>query len=330
VTTDATERLVNLALYLAAARGPVTRERIRTDVAGYPLASEQDEAAFARMLERDKKDLRAAGLVIESDAEGNYRLNAGATFAAGVTLAPEEAAAVRAVGVALLADPSFPFAEELRFALAKIATALESPESSVRALTADEEPRRQGTTVALLGDAVTACKRVTFAYTNSLGEPKRHEIEPYGLFARDGRWYLVGRDTALDESRTYTVGRIRELAVNPAKPETPDFARPDEFDVASFIGLPFQYGREEFAVTLAFEPGEAWRAAGLAVGKGEIAMIPGGGAVWRVVARDRRRLLRWVVENGPGISVVEPDDLARELAEGLHAAAAVNGGVHNG
>jgi len=330
VTTDATERLVNLALYLAATRGPVTRARIRTDVAGYPPATQQDEAAFARMLERDKKDLRAAGLVIESDAEGNYRLNSGATFAAGVTLAPEEAAAVRAVGVALLADPSFPFAEELRFALAKIATALESPESPVRALTADEEPKRQGSAVGVLGDAITACKRVTFDYTNSLGELKRHEVEPYGLFARDGRWYLVGRDTALGESRTYTVSRARELTVNAAKPETPDFSRPEEFDVASFIGLPFQYGRDEFPATLGFEPGEAWRAAGLAVGKGEITSTANGGAAWSVVARDRRRLLRWVVENGPGIAVLEPTDLAQELAEGLRAAALVNGGVERG
>ncbi len=328
--TDATERLVNLALYLAAARGPVTRQRIRTDVAGYPTAAEQDEAAFARMLERDKKDLRGAGLVIDSDAEGNYRLDASATFAAGVTLSAEEAAVVRVVGVALLADPSFPFAPELRFALAKIATALEAPDSPVRALTADEEPRRQGSTVAVLSDAVTASKRAAFDYTNSLGETKPHEIEPYGLFARDGRWYLVGRDTALDQTRTYTVSRIRELAVNAAKPESPDFERPIEFDVASFIGLPFQYGRKELAATLAFEPGEAWRATGLAAGKGELTTGPDGSVTWRVIARDRRRLLRWAVENGPGISVLGPADLAEELSTGLRAAATANGGALRG
>lgn len=328
--TDATERLVNLALYLAAARGAVTRQRIRADVAGYPPAAQQDETAFARMLERDKKDLRAAGLVIESDAEGNYRLDAAATFATGVTLAPEEAAAVRAVGVALLADPSFPFAEELRFALAKIATALETPDAPVRALTADEEPRRQGSAVAALSDAVATSKLASFEYTNSLGGTKPHDVEPFGLFARDGRWYLVGRDTLLDETRTYTVGRIHDLSVNAIKPETPDFVRPAEFDVANFIGLPFQYGREQLDATLAFEPGEAWRAAGAAAGKGELATGTDGSVTWRVLARDRRRLLRWVVENGPGISVIEPSDLAEELASGLHAAAMANGGATHG
>lgn len=328
--TDATERLVNLALYLAAARGPVRRERIRTEVAGYPPSSQQDEAAFARMLERDKKDLRAAGLVIESDAEGNYHLDPGSTFAAGVTLAPEEAAAVRAVGVALLADPSFPFAEELRFALAKIATALETPDAPVRALTADEEPERQGTSVSALGEAVAARKLASFEYTNSLGDTKPHRIEPFGLFARDGRWYVVGRDTTLDQTRVYAVGRIRDLSVNTARPETPDFERPVGFDVASFIGLPFQYGHDELAVTLVIEPSQAWRAPGLASGKGELTTRPDGSVEWSVLARDRRRLLRWVVENGPGISVAAPAGLAEELVAGLASAAALNGGAPRG
>ena len=34
--SDAVERLINLALYLADAREPVTAERIRADVFGYP------------------------------------------------------------------------------------------------------------------------------------------------------------------------------------------------------------------------------------------------------------------------------------------------------
>lgn len=327
---DATERLVNLALYLAGARGPVKRERIRAEVAGYPSPAEQDEAAFARMLERDKKDLRAAGLVIESDAEGNYTLDPAATFAAGVTLAPEEAAAVRAVGVALLADPSFPFANELRFALAKIATALDSPEAPVRALTADEEPARQGGTVAQLETAIAGRKTVAFGYVNSLGASKPHDLEPYGLFTREGRWYLVGRDRTIDEVRTYTVARMSDVSPNTSRPETPDFERPADFDVASFIGLPFQYGAAPFEAVLAFEPSEAWRAEALTAGKGTLERGADNGAVWRVNARDRRRLLRWVVENGPGISVVEPTDLAKELDEGLRAAAAVNGGGPRG
>ncbi|MHB9004360.1 MAG: helix-turn-helix transcriptional regulator, partial [Coriobacteriia bacterium] len=163
---DPTERLVNLAFLLGAERGHVTAVRIRDEVAGYGDEN-QDEAAFKRMLERDKKELRAMGLVIESDAEGNYRLDQGATFASRISLEPGEAAALRAVGMALLDDPSFPFAHELRFALAKIASALREHAPRAVAHTADENPELQGELVALLNDAVQSRKTARFGYTNS-------------------------------------------------------------------------------------------------------------------------------------------------------------------
>lgn len=324
--SDATERLVNLAMYLSSARGPVRAEDIRAAVEGYPSVAEQDEDAFKRMLERDKEDLRDAGFVIESDAEGNYRLDPRATFAAEVTLTAEEAATVRAVGLALLADPSFPFANDLRFALAKIATALDHPDTPVSARTADERPEAQAAAVADLDRAIESRKNVHFEYTNSFDEDKRHEVEPYGLFVRDGRWYLVGRDISLAEERVYAVTRMRAITVNPARPKSPDFERPAGFDVATFIALPFQYGHDEFEATLAFSPREAWRVPLLTAGRGATEQDAEGRVFWRVIARDRARLLRWIVENGPGISVEAPADLAAALLGGLERAAALHEG----
>lgn len=325
---DPTERLVNLAFLLGAERGPVTAVRIRDEVAGYGDAS-QDEAAFKRMLERDKKELRAMGLVIESDAEGNYRLDRGATFASQVALEPAEAAAMRAVGMALLDDPSFPFAHELRFALAKISSALHEHAPRAVAHTADENPGVQGELVAQLNDAVQSRKTARFGYTNSYGQRKSHAIEPYGIFARDGRWYVVGRDTDIDEIRVYTVARVTDLTISVVKPGTPEFERPRDFDVSGYIGLPFQYGAEEFTALLQFTPGEAWRARSLSAGKGEIESATDGAALWRVAARSRTGLLRWIVENGPGISVIEPVDLAQEYAHALDRVAALHGGGRN-
>ena len=56
---ETVERIVNLAMYLSAARAPVTWEDIRTEVAGYP--PDQNRDAFLRMFERDKKQLRESG-----------------------------------------------------------------------------------------------------------------------------------------------------------------------------------------------------------------------------------------------------------------------------
>ena len=324
--SEAVERLLNLALYLADAREPVTAARIRADVAGYAPPSEQDEAAFLRMFERDKDQLRTAGFLIEGDERGRYLLDRARTFAAPLELTAEETAAVRAAGTAMLGDPSFPYAEDLRLALAKLATGIDTDAVAAAARLADEDPARQGATVAALSAAASRGKRARFAYTNSYDASAPHEIEPYGLFLHDGRWYAVGLDVARDEVRTYAVARIGELAVDTARPATRDFERPDDFDVKRYVMLPFQYGpaAEEFEAVLRFEPEVAWRAEGLAAGQGELASDNAGALAWRIPARSRQRLLRFVVEHGPGVSIVAPADLADELRASLKEVAALH------
>ena len=143
--TDAVERVVNLALFLAAARGPVTAERIRAEVFGYP--EDQDDAAFLRMFERDKDDLKRMGFAIDGDAEGNYRLDSSATYASAIELTPAETSALRVAGAALVDDPSFPFSADLRLALAKVSAEVEAGDPAVSARLADEyarAPRRDG------------------------------------------------------------------------------------------------------------------------------------------------------------------------------------------
>jgi proteasome accessory factor B len=322
---DAVERLVNLAFYLADAPEPVTAERIRVDVDGYD--TEQDEVAFNRMFERDKEILREAGLAIVSDDGLTYRLDRAATFATGVELSPDEAAAVRAAGAAMMADPSFPFPADLRLALAKVSSAVDAGPVAAASRLADEEPARQGETVALLADAAERRKRVTFDYTNTRGEKAPHEIEPYGLFLHDGRWYLVGRDTAKSETRTYTVSRAQRISIDPARPKSPDFERPGDFDVRSFLRLPFQYGpaAEHFEAHVRFDSSAAWRASALAGGQGMLTSRDDGGVDWLVSAANERALARFVLENHPGISLVGPPEAVAVLHDGLRRVVAHHG-----
>ncbi|HSK47611.1 MAG TPA: WYL domain-containing protein [Coriobacteriia bacterium] len=321
---SAVERLVNLALFLAAASGTVTAVRIREEVAGYPEGA--DDAAFKRMLERDKEVLRSAGLAIRSTDEGDYSLDRSATYVAPFSLSSGEAAAVRAAGVALLDDPSFPFSEDLRLALAKISAEIEGPSITATASLADEDPARQGVLVAELSSAASRCKLVTFDYTNTSGATASHTLEPYGLFLHGGRWYLVGRDTQKHEVRTYTVARIGALVVNASAPKSADFERPAGFDVAAFIRLPFQYGPEsgEFVATLRLNRPASWRAAVLTGGRGDLT-TDADVAVWTIAARDQQRLLRFVIENGPGIEVLGPPELLDSLRDGLRTARSHHG-----
>lgn len=325
--SDAVERLINLALFLASAREPVTAERIRADVAGYPALAEQDQAAFLRMFERDKDQLRTSGFLIDGDETGSYTLDRAATFAAPIDLTAEETAAVRTAGTAMLSDPSFPYADDLRLALAKIATGIDVDSVPAAARLADEDPARQGTVVAELSSAASRGKRARFHYTNSYGTSAPHDVEPYGLFLHDGRWYLVARDLDRDETRTYTVARMESVTVEKARPATRDFERPSDFDVRTFVRLPFQYGptSEEFEALVRFEPSAAWRAPSLAADQGTLATEADGAVTWRVHASSRARLLRFTIEHGPGLSVIEPAAIAADLTRGLEEVVRAHG-----
>lgn len=322
--TDPVERVVNLAYYLADQKHPVSINRIRTEVTGYP--EDQDDAAFNRMFERDKDDLRRFGYVIEGESDGQYRLDGRATFASSTTLSPEEAATLRVVCTALLDDPAFPFAEDLRFALVKLSMTDDgqtphSDEVPAVSRLADEDPEDQGANVSALDEAVRGRKTVEFDYTNSRGEDKRHTIEPYGLFAHSGRWYVVGRDRDLDEIRTYCVSRLAGMKPNSRAPRTPDFERPADFDVAAFTALPFQYGSTDpVTVRLRLTGDAARRSADLCAGKGSLS-VDGDSLTWEVGVRNTERLLRWVIENGPGIRITHPKALADEMAARLSALA---------
>lgn len=325
--TDSVERLLNLAMFLANSAEPVTIQRCREAVVGYdPEAADE---AFARMFERDKKTLRASGIVIKtSDAEGTeaYYVDLEETFAAPVEFTSDDLTVLGLASASLGHDPSFPFGADLHLALAKLA--LETTDGRVAnpGRLADEEPTRQGRVAAKLADAATARKRVTFEYTNRQGRHAHRDVEPYGVYSKDGRWYVVGRDVDAGAERVFALSRIERLAVHDAKPGSPDFERPADFDVAAWAMLPFQIGPAEaaFEARVRFAPNETWRAPRLSAGRGRIELRDDGTAVWIVKARDGASLARWVVENGPGVSVEAPAQVADLLRSGLDAVVAAH------
>lgn len=328
--TDATERIINLALYLAAGSRPASAEEVRANITGYPAG--QDDAAFARMFERDKEVLREAGLVLSVDrTEGteSYRLDASATYAGRITLDPRETMELRAAGLAMLADPSFPYGEDLRFALAKLMAGADVPDvpsaPALTALTADEDPKAQGAAVALLTDAATLRKRVRFAYTGAHGKHSAREVEPWGLFAREGRWYLVGRDPAAGATRVFAVSRMRDTTMHETRPKTPDFQPPADFDVRRWMVMPFQFGPTRTDAVLSFSGATARRAEVLTAGQGALSAGPEGVVIWRVPVADEALLARWVAETGPGVEILEPASARETLLAGLRRAVARHG-----
>ncbi len=311
---DPGERQVNLALFLAKNRGFVSAEQLRAEGLGYP--EDQDSAAFLRMFERDKEALRAAGIAIEIDEDERYRIDRAGTFAGEVTLSAAETATIRTAVAALASDASFPFADDLAIALAKLGQGAPAPVPVATAL-ADEDPGAQGSSAAIAAEAISARKLLSFDYTNAKGQSRPHEVAPYGIFFREGRWYLVGLDTSMGAIRVYALKRATGIKMNSDAPKTPDFERPEGFAVADFSLLPFQYGDDTVEAVVRFSAEDAWRAPRLSGGNGVVEPQPDGTALWRVPAGDLRALASWCVEHGPGITPVSPPLLAETLRVGL-------------
>jgi proteasome accessory factor B len=330
MTVDATERIVNLAIYLAATPRPVSATEIAANVSGYPPG--QTPEAFGRMFERDKEDLRAAGLVLRVDRSGDverYRLDEDATYAETIGLTPLEAVELRTAAAAMLADDSFPFASDLRPAISKVVAATHSPaghaDAIVPSASADESPEAQGAAVALLTGAVTDRKRVAFAYTGAQGRTSQRDVEPWGLFARDGRWYLVAFDTAADAVRVFAVPRMTDTTVAP-RPKTPDFEPPAGFDVSRYMVMPFQFGAHATEAVVRLTGPAARRADALTAGQGTLSRLEDcDGLVWRVPVAGPDLFARWIVAAGPGVAVLGPPELTARLRAGLEEVARLHG-----
>ena len=89
---------MNLVICLLVARTYVPKSRIRQVVGGY---GDQSDEAFERMFERDKDELRALGIPIETgsheslfDDEPGYRIRRSEFELPPLSLEPDEAAVV--------------------------------------------------------------------------------------------------------------------------------------------------------------------------------------------------------------------------------------------
>ncbi len=210
---------------------PIPRADIRRAVAGYD--SDASEVAFERMFERDKDALRSMGIPVETvlDASGDVE------------------------GYVIRRHPTN---EELRFdadELAVIALAaatwqaavLEAPATTalrkIESISGDAPEMREfndirmtATDAALLPlmAALREQHVVTFQYRGGQDDQSAlRNLEPWGVVAHDGQWYLVGHDLDRDDRRTFRISRIlgsvtvtaREIA-NP---------RPDGIDLGEVV-----------------------------------------------------------------------------------------------
>ena len=193
------ERVTNLLTLLLSARRHITFEEIRNELKGqYPEGKEAARAAF----ERDKAVLRDEGVPIDQvtlsgqqAGQTGYRVLRSAYEIEDFGLTPDETTALRvAVGTIRLGT------NWAREALWKVDLMSDADEFESGAL-AVELPIDDRLPVVHRAVAERRC--VSFVYRSV-----ERRLEPWGMLARDGWWYVIGHDHGHGERRTYRLDRI--------------------------------------------------------------------------------------------------------------------------
>jgi predicted DNA-binding transcriptional regulator YafY len=256
LSLDKIERLLNLTACLLEARRPLTFCDLKDTV--YKGLS-RSENSLKRMFERDKDELREMGIEVETvesaySDETGYIIPRDKYYLPHIDLEPQERVALTMVS-RLFLGAGTPFSVPAQLALLKLAFEEQGAAEEVPHVHWVETPRDS----ELLGDILDSLLRrkfLTFTY-RSLGAdaPVEREVEPYGLFNKDGAWYFVGQCHLRGEVRCFKLERIASgVEVNPKNPKTPDFEVPEFFDMHAAIDWdrPLE-GRVQFEAKVVFK-----------------------------------------------------------------------------
>jgi proteasome accessory factor B len=208
---DPAERLLDLVIALVNTSGRMTKQQVRSSVAGYQDAPSDE--AFERMFERDKDTLRDLGvpvLTVTDARHGDdvgYRIDLDAYALPAVQLTPAELG-VLSVAVQVWQDATLR-ADTTR-ALTKLRAVGEGPSATDLLAGLAPRVRADGSAFGPLVEAVQERRLVRFTYrAASSGEVRERTVEPWRLLARRGGWVLVGRDRDRGASRSFRLGRIQ-------------------------------------------------------------------------------------------------------------------------
>lgn len=206
---ERTERLLNLVLCLMSTSRAISRGEIQRVVPGYVEAS--SDAAFERMFERDKDELRSMGVPVETVADHNgevegYRIPAEQYALPALDFtAPELAVIALAASVwdaAILGPVATTALRKIEVGEGSLVRPAAESRVSVQVSAGDAA-------LLPLMSALRERRAVTFGYraAASTSDSKRR-VDPWGVVSREGRWYLVAHDHDRAAVRVFRLSRI--------------------------------------------------------------------------------------------------------------------------
>jgi proteasome accessory factor B len=210
MTRDKPERLLNLTFMLLSTSRFVPKQQIRRAIGPYRDAPSED--AFERMFERDKEELRALGIDIETgsfesffDDDLGYRIRRDTAELPEIELTPQEAAAV---GVAANVWQHPGLAGDSSRAVVKLKAAGLAIDPSVLSVESPKLVVEEPAFDAML-EAATTRRPVSFRYQRPGYAAEERRLQPWGVLSWRDRWYVGGFDTNRDEPRLFRISRVQ-------------------------------------------------------------------------------------------------------------------------
>lgn len=291
------ERLVNLLIALLSTRRFLTRRELRGIIEDYRDSS---DTAFERQFERDKDELRALGVRIETgsndtlfDDEEGYRVNRADFELPEISFTPEELAVL---GVASQVWQDSVAAGHTARAFEALRAGGAAPDLSLvpalRPQLAVREPDFD-----IVYDAVLRRLQLTFGY----GESSRR-VQPWRLLQRRGSWYLFGYDLDRADDRFFKLSRFTAPAETVGRPGSYEVpvdaaeraARLEPADGASAV-VALRHGATLELTTRPIESAD----------------VPEGYAAHEVSGVHERAIVDAVVAAGPDAILLSPSKLRR-------------------
>jgi proteasome accessory factor B len=312
VSRARTERLVNLVICLLATRRYLTAAQIAATVAGYQHDPDDPRAheAFQRKFERDKAELRALGVPLETgtdsifDTEPGYRIARREYALPDIRLAPDEAAVV---GLAARLWQHAGMAAAASSGLTKLRAA--GVELDPHATLGIEPMVTVDPAFGPLAAAARERRAVRFDYrVPERDAPSTRRLQPWGVVCWRSRWYVVGHDLDRADTRCFRLSRL----VGPVTTVGPAgaFRPPPEVDLISHVaahgsGPVERSGR----ATVLVRPGHAdgvrrWAERVAATPEGDVAVL---------AYHCAEEFAHWLAGYGAHVRVLDPPEVRDAL-----------------
>lgn len=163
-------------------------------------------------------------------------------------------------------------------------------------------------TLEKLRQAAREHHRVRMSYQGrGRSDPTVRDLNPYALVHRWGWWYLIGFCHTRQAIRTFRVDRISELTVLEQ-----GFEPPQDFDIQAYLAQE-DASQPAMTVRMRFSPQMALVARDSTLAWEKIEEQPDEGVIVTFLASDVIWATSWALSYGPGVTVLEPEEVRQSV-----------------